>query len=251
MRSIAFALLGTMSLTGPVAAQGFDPDQGCLAQLSNAGETDQLMMTAWASGYQDARNGTARPVDLPNMTAMKRGLAEVCSADSHLSLREAAEHSAEAPVPVSASADTAPESEAAVRAMLAQFLAPGADYVALTAALKPSAEEIAMVYQEPLASALVEGYEQAYAPGAAFGPKPGQSELLLIYTTTDALIAGAPALADFPGGYAQVIGLMKPGVPMVRFKFVEPGSTTGMAFDGLVFVNNHWVMMPKPWRALP
>jgi len=28
------------------------------------------------------------------------------------------------------------------------------------------------------------------------------------------------------------------------------GKTTGLAFDGLIYVNNRWVLMPKPWRAL-
>ena len=40
-------------------------------------------------------------------------------------------------------------------------------------------------------------------------------------------------------------------VPIGRFKFVEQGETLGLAFDGLIFVNDHWVFMPKPWRALP
>ena len=35
-----------------------------------------------------------------------------------------------------------------------------------------------------------------------------------------------------------------------RFKFVTKGQTAGLAFDGLIYVNNRWVLMPKPWRAL-
>ena len=30
---------------------------------------------------------------------------------------------------------------------------------------------------------------------------------------------------------------------------VKPGETLGMAFDGLAFVNGHWRIFPKPWRA--
>ena len=32
--------------------------------------------------------------------------------------------------------------------------------------------------------------------------------------------------------------------------FVEPGESLGLAFDGLIFVNGRWVLMPKPWRVL-
>jgi hypothetical protein len=57
-------------------------------------------------------------------------------------------------------------------------------------------------------------------------------------------------LNEFPGGYKDVLAHMKPGIPIVRFKFVEPGKRLGMAFDGLVHVNGRWVLMPRPWRAL-
>ena len=36
---------------------------------------------------------------------------------------------------------------------------------------------------------------------------------------------------------------------LFRFKFVKAGETIGMAFDGLAFVNGHWRIFPKPWRA--
>ena len=31
---------------------------------------------------------------------------------------------------------------------------------------------------------------------------------------------------------------------------MKPGEDTGTAYDGLAFVNNHWVIAPKPYRAL-
>ena len=54
----------------------------------------------------------------------------------------------------------------------------------------------------------------------------------------------------FPGGYKRVVQFMKPGIPIVRFKFVKPGDRIGLAFDGLVYVNGRWALMPKPYRAL-
>ena len=44
-------------------------------------------------------------------------------------------------------------------------------------------------------------------------------------------------LAEFPGGYKAVLPHLKPGNAIVRFKFVKPGETHGMAFDGLIHVN--------------
>ena len=34
----------------------------------------------------------------------------------------------------------------------------------------------------------------------------------------------------------------------MRFKFVKPGQTFGMAFDGLVYINGKWCIFPKPYR---
>ena len=32
---------------------------------------------------------------------------------------------------------------------------------------------------------------------------------------------------------------------------INQGETLGLAFDGLIFVNDRWVLMTKPWRSLP
>jgi hypothetical protein len=136
------------------------------------------------------------------------------------------------------------------KALLIKFLDPAADRAALTRQLKATDVDIRAVYAEPLASKLIAGYAQMHQAGAAIGPKPGQTELLYVYATTGQLKTGAPVAGEFPGGYAQVKQYILKDVPIVRFKFVSPGETTGMAYDGLVHVNGRWVFMPKPWRGL-
>ena len=32
--------------------------------------------------------------------------------------------------------------------------------------------------------------------------------------------------------------------------FVEPGKEQGNSYDGLTYVNGHWILIPKPWRGL-
>ena len=59
-----------------------------------------------------------------------------------------------------------------------------------------------------------------------------------------------PSEANFPGGYQQVGPHLKPGLIWYRWRYTEPGKDSGMAYDGLVHVNGHWVWTPKPWRAL-
>ena len=35
-----------------------------------------------------------------------------------------------------------------------------------------------------------------------------------------------------------------------RFKFVQPGQSLGLAFDGLVYVNGHFAFFPKLFSVL-
>jgi hypothetical protein len=143
-----------------------------------------------------------------------------------------------------------PNLEAEGKALLLKFLDPKADRAALTMQLKPSDFDVKAVYGEPLGSKLAEAYGRQFVPGVAIGPNEGQTELLYTYTTTGQIKAGAPVANEFPGGYTKVAEYIVKDVPIVRFKFVKPGETMGMAFDGLIHVNGRWVLMPKPWNAL-
>lgn len=133
--------------------------------------------------------------------------------------------------------------------LLARFLEPAADRAALTKALKPADEDYATVYKQPFADKLRESQAPMWADDPVIRPDKNQTEIKLIYTTTDRLRDDNKMRRAFPGGYAKVVAQMKPGIPIVYFKFVEPGSSAGRAFDGLVYVNGHWVIMPRPWRA--
>ncbi|MBV1864683.1 MAG: hypothetical protein KUG74_09625, partial [Rhodobacteraceae bacterium] len=136
------------------------------------------------------------------------------------------------------------------RELLLQFFEPDADRAALTAALKPNEADIRAVYGAPLAGKLVATYNAMFTPGVEIGPKPEHVELYSVLTTTGKLKSRAVALDAFPGGYKKVLPYFLGNQPIVRFKFVKLGETTGLAFDGLIFVNGRWVLMPKPWRAI-
>lgn len=136
-------------------------------------------------------------------------------------------------------------------ALLARFVAEGADHAALSAALRPEKADYDAVFVQGASPKAMAAYGPAWEAGQlVVRPKPGQTEVLLFEATTDQIKAGDPAAKDFPGGYAQVADQLAPGVTVYRFKFVEPGKDVGMAFDGLVHVNGRWAIFPKPWRAL-
>lgn len=156
-----------------------------------------------------------------------------------------------AAAPSRAVAETAGD-EAAAKALLAKFLAPGADHAALTKELKPTTADYEAVFEPEFAKKLEAAQAGMWSSGkAALAPKEGQTELLLHSATTEQLKAWPKEVSDnFPGGYKRAAAKFKDGLTVYRFKFVKPGETTGMAFDGLVFVNGNWRLFPKPWQAV-
>lgn len=144
-----------------------------------------------------------------------------------------------------------PGTEEGAKQLLSDFLKPGADYAKLSAALKPTSAD----YQAVFATAeMAKKAEEVYTKlwevvgRDPIKPKEGQTELKMWKATTDDLKEGKGNANEFPGGYKRAAAHLKSGLTLYRWKFVKPGETLGMAFDGLYHVNGHWVLMPKPWR---
>jgi hypothetical protein len=238
----AFASGSLLSSPAP-ASKGFDPSAPCAALFAGDRGPDDTLAATWALGYLAAKDDALDAISLMDVVNMVGKLKSACEADPATTLLTIVSDDQPA---VGLPAGNA----AQARAMLEKFLDPQADHAALTAELIPNEADIRAVYKDPLAASLVARLLPRFQPGAVFRPKPGQDALLFIYTTTDALIARAPVLDEFPGGYGEVLDYMTPGLPIARFKFVKSGETSGLAFDGLIFVNDRWVLIPKPWRYL-
>ncbi|MBM3619783.1 MAG: hypothetical protein FJX20_03750 [Alphaproteobacteria bacterium] len=144
-----------------------------------------------------------------------------------------------------------PSTEAGARAVAAQFLATsGVDQAAAMKRLRPTQADYLAVYKEPVAGALEAENDRHWEKGETLRVGAQRTEILMIVVPTDDLIDGKPVLSEFPGGYRRVLPYLKRGIPIARFRYVEPGKTTGLAVDGLVHVNGRWVLMPKPWTVV-
>ncbi len=140
-------------------------------------------------------------------------------------------------------------SEDEARSLLEELQKPGADAKALTARLRPTHEDYLAVFEGDSAAKAEGGYTPAWDKGdLVITLKPDQSDLKLFHATSDELKAGGAAAQKFPGGYKQIAPMLKKGLVFYSFKFVRPGEELGLAYDGLVSVNGHWTIFPKPWR---
>ena len=54
----------------------------------------------------------------------------------------------------------------------------------------------------------------------------------------------------FPTGYHAIAKWLIPERVWVAWRYLKPGTEAGINYDGLVFVDDHWVWLPKPYRAL-
>ena len=144
-----------------------------------------------------------------------------------------------------------PATDEGAKNLLAEFIKPGADYVALSGKLRPTKADYEAVFQSEMAAKADALYSPAWDGGQlVVAPKSGQTEVKLASATTDEMKTWTGTAAEFPEGWRQVAPQLKPGVKIYRFKFVEPGKDTGMAFEGLAHVNGNWRIFPKPWRAM-
>ncbi len=141
--------------------------------------------------------------------------------------------------------------EDGARALLAQFVAPNADHAALTRSLRPTTNDYKSLFDAKTAAKIEAAQAKDWSSNkAVIKPKPGQTEVKIWSATGSDLAKGTGNAKEFPAGYKKVAKHLAPSVLFFRFKFVEPGKETGTAYDGLAFVNGHWVIAPKPWRAM-
>jgi hypothetical protein len=131
--------------------------------------------------------------------------------------------------------------EEGARALLTQFVAPNADHAALTKSLRPSTGDYKSLFDAEAAAKVESAQAKDWASNKA----------VKIWSATGSdLVKGTGSAKEFPGGYKKIAKHLAPSATFFRFKFVEAGKDTGTAYDGLAFVNGHWVIAPKPWRAL-
>ena len=146
-----------------------------------------------------------------------------------------------------------PEGKAGVQSMLEYLLeADMPSRIALTEGLKPSLEDCQAVFVGKLGKEVYR-YQKRLDRQARIVVRPllkKQTDYLLWEASTEALRVYDGEARNFPGGYHEISDLMANDLMFYRFKFIEPGHKLGSAYDVLVFVNDHWCLIHRPWTVL-
>jgi hypothetical protein len=116
--------------------------------------------------------------------------------------------------------------------------------------LQPRDADYAAVFAGDAARRAREGYASLWSkPPESLG-KRDQTIVRAFASEADALGAENDFSREFPGGYRKIASLLVPDKIWLVWKLLEPGRDSGMSYDGLVFLVDHWAWFPKPWRVL-
>ena len=118
----------------------------------------------------------------------------------------------------------------------------------LLAALRPRPDDYARAFAPEAVDAAREAYEAH--PPYRLGPATRDSVIECHVAPAGMLTYDNSLSRHFPGGYAAIAPLLQPERVWVAWKSIEPSRTTGMAYDGLVWLDDHWAWFPKPYRVL-
>ena len=121
---------------------------------------------------------------------------------------------------------------------------------AMTRALQPRPEDYARVFTPEMADIARVGYGTLWQGSPQLIGKPGQIHVLVSQVVAAEFAVKTPGTQAFPGGYMEIAKYLQPDRPWFAWKFVVPGERSGMAYDGLVHLDDRFIWLPKPWKIL-
>jgi hypothetical protein len=120
----------------------------------------------------------------------------------------------------------------------------------VVASLRPRAEDYARVFVPEIVDRARAAYEMMWADPPRIAPL-GDDVRIECHVAPAGMFRMENELSrPFPGGYLHIARLLNPQRTWVRWKYLRAGDTAGIAFDGLVWCEDHWAWFPKPFRVL-
>jgi hypothetical protein len=144
-----------------------------------------------------------------------------------------------------------PNTAAGAKALVSELAKPGVDAAALSLQLRPTTADYKSIFDAATAAKIDRVYSPEWDKGTfVVSARPGQTEVQMASATVADIKAKNEKSKALPAPYAIVAAHLVGTATIYAFRFVEPGKTDGNTFDGLVYLNGHWVLIPRPWRGL-
>jgi hypothetical protein len=127
----------------------------------------------------------------------------------------------------------------------------GPDAARAAEAFKPRPGDAAKAFVGEAAARAEAAYDRFWAAPPPL-PRIDAARSGLVIHLAPAGMLGADNLLSrpFPGGYRAIAGRLDPHRIWAAWDFVQPGAASGVAFDGLVWCDDHWAWFPRPYQML-
>lgn len=137
---------------------------------------------------------------------------------------------------------------AEAREVLPSFFGPSGRPLA---DLKPTDAAIEQVFVETARAAAKDAYAALWAGAAPLPLPPEGTTPQISVALAEDFASGEPRSKAFANGYRTIADRLVAGVPWFIIRFVKPGATIGLAFDGFVRLGDRqFAWFPKPWKLL-
>ena len=116
--------------------------------------------------------------------------------------------------------------------------------------LCPRLNECRLIVKDPSdAKALFWYVNNRYEDATGGLPTGGaeRTEILISSSNTNDLKKGRNT--GLPLKYSKISNLLNNDLVIYGFKYVEPGTKTGMFYGGLMNIKGRWILIPKMWLA--
>jgi len=250
----------SMNTTSYAKSVEFEPEGSCSEVLAG----DTYFAALWAFGYVANKIGKARPVDQAMVDDFLADYIDACDKTPDESFVSVLDALLVGLLPSAAVSDKGPATGVEIQPASAEqqmqissaeeimekMRAPDADLASILVSLKPTPEDIRTIFPEEMSVKLIEMYEDLFGSRLAnesFPPPP--YEVSGKFTTTFGL-ANDPLLGEISGGFGEVLDkfLIDTGFGSIIVTFPEVDDN--MKLHGMVYVNDRWVLMMRPWRGL-
>lgn len=140
---------------------------------------------------------------------------------------------------------------AAAKEMLGAFIKPGADPAALTAALRPKPGDYEAVFVGEAAQKVKGVIDPIWDSGkAVLKPSADQTEITVAGATPEQFAKGEGNAGFCPPAYKEIADKFTPKIVIWCAHFTKPGEKQGFNVDGLIYINDHWALFPRSYKAL-
>lgn len=120
----------------------------------------------------------------------------------------------------------------------------------VVAQIKPRDEDYPRVFVGEAAALARDAYAALWRREPPRTAQSGVIEVKVSLAPAGMLIDENDLSRHFPQGYRAIARWLQPGRVWVAWKYVKPGAQSGDAYNGLVWIDDHWAWFPKPFRVL-